>query len=729
MRIGIMTFWGQINYGQNLQLFALSQFLKDAGHQPFLIRYYPADFVANPFPPVHAKGEDQRTVPAPLLAAVWVHVQNDLYARKIHSFIDNYLDVSDHIYGYASELLESPPQADAYITGSDQVWNFWGRPLDAVKENELKAFLLGFGKPEVKRIAYAASFGNQKLDGGYQEAFADLLARFNYVSVREKAGAELCKQCGVDADWVPDPTMLLAAQRYLDILKADRRFTHPEKPYIFVYMVNPNEDYIQKISDLARQKNCELKLVGGNLGQSLAIPGVTSSPSIPEFVHLIANAEYVFTDSFHGTVFSLIFNRQFANLPSLTSGKEDTRFQSIFARCGLENRTVDKDFSPLPDVDYEPVNQMLDELRARYSNRWLNAKLLQIEQPVAASESVKVSVVVPVYKVENYVRRCLDSLCGQTLKEIEIICINDGSPDRSIDILREYEAKDPRVKVIDFPRNQGVAAARNAGIEAAVGEFIGFVDPDDAVDLNFYETLYNKAQSTGADIAKGARKHIQLDGTEIIVPTNELIRQSKAYFSASFWSALYRGSMIRDNYIRFPSGIHVGEDLVFQARCILESKKFITSDFVFYKYYRREGSAVDAAYTPGAFMQHHQLDSLRSTFSLIIEYANQAFDSGKVDNETYDTFYYNNLCFSIVQIMLTEDVHEKYACAELLVKFYRLCKRKKQLDEKLRDEQSSFYTFAKEGDLKKLTRYFVENYTLEDVLRANDVRSIAYFQR
>ena len=724
-----MTFWGQVNYGQNLQLFALSQFLKDAGHQPFLIRYYPADFAANPCLPLHAKDEDKRQIPAAQLAAVWVHVQNDLYARRIHAFIDNYLDVSERIYGYATELIEHPPQADAYITGSDQVWNFWGRPLNAVKEGELKAYFLDFGNSKTKRIAYAASFGSQKLDGGYQEAFADLLSRFNYVSVRETAGAELCKQCGVDADWVPDPTLLLPGQRYQELLNADYPFSHPEKPYFFVYMVNPNEEYIRKIGDLARQKNCELKLVGGNLGQMLAIPGVTLTPSIPEFIHLIANAEYVFTDSFHGTVFSLIFNRQFANLPSPTSGKEDTRFQSIFARCDLEGRTVSGDFVLPPSIDYGPVNQKLDEQRSQYDNRWLGNNLLQVKPPVETPKTVKVSVIVPVYNVEIYIRRCLDALCHQTLKEIEIICVNDCSPDRSIDILYEYAAKDPRVKVIDFPQNQGVATARNAGLEAAVGEFIGFVDPDDAVDLNFYETLYNKAQSAGADIAKGARKHVQLDGVEVHIATNELVRQSKAYFSASFWSAIYRGSMIRENHIRFPVGIHVGEDLVFQARCILESKKFVTSDFVYYWYYRREGSAVDAAYTPGAFMKPHQLHSLRSTFSLLIEYANKAFDVGKVDVETYDTLYYNNLCFSIVQIMLTEDVQEKNNCAEQLLKFYRLCKRKAQLDQKLQEEQNSFYAHLKEGDLKKLTRYFVENYTMEDVIRANDVRSMAYFQR
>lgn len=729
MRIGIMTFWGQVNYGQNLQLFALSQFLKEAGHYPFLIRYYAADFIANPHPPLHGKNDGEEHVTVAEKAALWAHLQNDLYARRIPFFIDSYLNVSDRIYGYAAELEETPPQADAYIVGSDQVWNFWRRPLEAVRDNELRAYFLDFGDSGVQRIAYAPSFGDQELDGGYQDAFSRLLSRFDYVSSREKKGVDLCRQCGVaNADWTPDPTLLLPARRYLDLLPADRAFTHPEKPYIFLYMVNPNEEYIRKIRDLARQQGRELKIVGGNVGQALAMPGLTIPATIPEFVHLVANADYVFTDSYHGTAFSLIFSRQFANLPSQFSGKGESRFQSIFAWCGLDSRNVDADFTPLPAIDYDAVGKKLEELRTRFDSSWANETMLSSGQSGAESSRAKVSVVIPVYNVEEYLRKCLDSVCGQTLKELEIICVNDRSPDRSIDILREYEARDNRVKVIDFPQNRGVAAARNAGIAAATGEFVGFVDPDDEVDVNFYETLYRKAVDLGADIAKGGRKHIEFDGTETVDELNEKVRFSKGYFSASFWSAIYRRSMISENAISFPTDIFIGEDLVFQVRCVMAARKLVTSDTVFYRYYKREGSAVAEVYSTG-FMEHRKLDSNRSAFGLIIKYANEAYDAGRVDSLTYDIIFYSNLCFSVMVMMLTEDVRKKYEGAELLLKFYDQCRRKEQLDERLAEEQTSFYTLIKERDLKKLTLFFVENYTLEDVLRANDVRSAAYFQR
>ena len=99
---------------------------------------------------------------------------------------------------------------------------------------------------------------------------------------------------------------------------------------------------------------------------------------------------------------------------------------------------------------------------------------------------VKVSVVIPVYNVEDYLRDCLDSIVNQTLKDIEIICINDGSTDNSLEILEHYKSKDERIKVIS-QENGGISAARNKGIDLASGDYISFIDSDDYIDNNFYE--------------------------------------------------------------------------------------------------------------------------------------------------------------------------------------------------------------------------------------------------
>lgn len=111
----------------------------------------------------------------------------------------------------------------------------------------------------------------------------------------------------------------------------------------------------------------------------------------------------------------------------------------------------------------------------------------------------KVSIVVPIYNVEAYLSRCLDSILSQTLQDIEVIAVNDGSTDASGEILDQYASKDTRIIVI-HKKNGGVSAARNDGIQLVKGEYIGFVDPDDWIDHDMYEALYHSAVEEKADI-------------------------------------------------------------------------------------------------------------------------------------------------------------------------------------------------------------------------------------
>ena len=111
----------------------------------------------------------------------------------------------------------------------------------------------------------------------------------------------------------------------------------------------------------------------------------------------------------------------------------------------------------------------------------------------------KISIIVPVYNVEQYINRCIDSLLGQTLKDIEIILVDDGSPDQCPQICDEYARKDSRIKVI-HKKNNGLGYARNSGLELATGEYIAFVDSDDYVNINMYEKLYNETINNNFDI-------------------------------------------------------------------------------------------------------------------------------------------------------------------------------------------------------------------------------------
>jgi len=205
----------------------------------------------------------------------------------------------------------------------------------------------------------------------------------------------------------------------------------------------------------------------------------------------------------------------------------------------------------------------------------------------------KVSVIVPVYNVEPYLRRCLESLVNQTLKDIEIICINDCSPDKSLAILKEYAKKDERVKIIDFKKNQGVSVARNSGMKIAKGEYIGFCDSDDYVDLDFYEKLYGLAKEKNADITKGVWK---VAGAGLITNFNELILKHKGYFTYQFYTAIYRNKMLKKHKVKFPIGERPSEDICFSNHAGIVAKNIYVLNNTFYNYVIRDNSATKVTY-------------------------------------------------------------------------------------------------------------------------------------
>jgi len=205
------------------------------------------------------------------------------------------------------------------------------------------------------------------------------------------------------------------------------------------------------------------------------------------------------------------------------------------------------------------------------------------------SHSTKVSVIVPVYNVEPYLRRCLDSLVNQTLKDIEIICINDCSPDNSLIVLKKYAKADNRIKIIDFEKNQGVSAARNAGIKIARGEYVGTIDPDDYIDLDYYEKLYLKAKKTNADVVHANLKAGKVGSDKEYV--NSIKKMGKIYSLSSHCLAIYRMDLLLKYSLEYPRGIKYSEDLVFLAKALFFANKVESVNNVFYHYIRRDDSA------------------------------------------------------------------------------------------------------------------------------------------
>ena len=180
---------------------------------------------------------------------------------------------------------------------------------------------------------------------------------------------------------------------------------------------------------------------------------------------------------------------------------------------------------------------------------------------MSKKEQPAVSVIVPVYNVEKYLRECLDSIVAQTLTDLEILLINDGSTDGSLEILKEYAKKDGRIKVIDKP-NEGYGKTMNRGIEMATGEYIGIVESDDWIEPDMYETLYSIAKTHNVEVAKSSfvafddetglnkrgPKMPKRDMEEVINP-----RQNPGIFCVMpcIWSAIYRRDFLNNYKIRF----------------------------------------------------------------------------------------------------------------------------------------------------------------------------------
>lgn len=217
----------------------------------------------------------------------------------------------------------------------------------------------------------------------------------------------------------------------------------------------------------------------------------------------------------------------------------------------------------------------------------------------------KISVIIPVYNVENYVTKCIMSIINQTYKNLEIICINDGSTDLSGHICNRLSKDDNRIKVL-HKKNGGVSSARNMGLQHATGEFIAFVDPDDWIKPEMYEILIKASLVHNADISvvsyfiDKADKSVEVINEKKITnnPFNNedliryaFIRDKYKGFGAYLWNKLFRASLINnDNEIRFDESLFVGEDICFFGLVSLNTKYTVYIDTPMYHYNLREDS-------------------------------------------------------------------------------------------------------------------------------------------
>ena len=216
----------------------------------------------------------------------------------------------------------------------------------------------------------------------------------------------------------------------------------------------------------------------------------------------------------------------------------------------------------------------------------------------------KISIIVPVYKAEKHIHKCVNSILAQDYDNIEILLVNDGSPDQSGQICDEYAKTEKKIKVI-HKANGGVSSARNEGLDNATGEFVAFVDSDDWLEQDALSNLYNAYKAMGSDYIVASYNDIRKDGKECVVLENDtysgdgVVENLYRIYLKTFtpWAKLYKKSLINENHIKFKD-IPYGEDTVFNLEYIGYCRNISMISVVVYNYNRvTENSAMSKSYS------------------------------------------------------------------------------------------------------------------------------------
>lgn len=356
MKIGIITFHYVTNYGAVLQAYALQQYLTKMGHQAVIIDYFPLSRQK----PLNKRLLARR--PRAMLAKL-IEFRKE---ASISRFRERNLCLTAR-YHSLTELQASPPQCDAYICGSDQIWNPHFTAQGENKKPTLSYFL-DFGDDAVMRISYAASFGCTSYSDYLMEFVKPALSRFGDLSVREETGRNILHSIGFkNVDVVPDPTLLLDKEDYAGLCAKNRR---QNANAVFIYALHLNQNFMTAISS-------ELKRTYRTL---ICDTNSYWAPGIEDWLMAISSAKCVVTNSFHGVVFSILFNKNFVAIPveGPNAGMND-RLHTLLGQLGLIDRILpalaSNKLHPTlaKPINWEAVNTRLQKLRIKGANFLTNA--------------------------------------------------------------------------------------------------------------------------------------------------------------------------------------------------------------------------------------------------------------------------------------------------------------------------------------------------------------------
>lgn len=354
MKIGIVTQPLHNNYGGLLQNYALQYVLKKRGHEiktiDFIYRQSITKYILSLcknilISTLKLRKPQLRTyIPIPIF-------RNNIMEK----FVNKYIIKTPIVHRYTSNIIDKEC-FEVIITGSDQVW----RPIYNVY---LEDMFLKFVPDNIRKVAYAASFGvdTWEYDGKRTKRCSALAKRFNAISVRETSGVNLCqKYLNVNATCVLDPTLLAGREAYLPLISE-----YSGNDYLFAYILDIRPEKEEYIRNIAKDYGLDVRIYGAEQNATL---------SVEEWLSMIANASMVVTDSFHGTVFSILFHRNFYSIVNAERG--GTRFKSLLSPLGLDYRLVDdRQFKELKDTstDWQYVDAKLERQRTESLNFLINA--------------------------------------------------------------------------------------------------------------------------------------------------------------------------------------------------------------------------------------------------------------------------------------------------------------------------------------------------------------------
>lgn len=358
MRIGIITFHCSYNYGSALQTYALKTLLEDKGYNVNIINFiYKLDFE-------HYKLFRTRHYikrPYKFFFDIIFYNKNKKRKNNFELFAKNYFNLTQKKYFKYKNMEELNSEFDIFICGSDQIWN-----LDCTQGVE-PAYFLKFANKDKLKIAYAPSLAHRKFAKNYDVDLKKAIKDLDYISIREESTLPLIQSLTEKkVNIVLDPTLLLDQKDYELIINQEKQ----DNEYIFVYMLEYSAGLVKYCNEFSSKKGIKVIYIANN--KFSGIKGENAFGIGPDkFLKYIKEAKYIITNSFHATVFSIIFNKNFV---TFTTKRSSSRMVDLLNKLGISERIYNEKFNIDKNIDYDKVREKLIDMR-KSSLEYLNKAL------------------------------------------------------------------------------------------------------------------------------------------------------------------------------------------------------------------------------------------------------------------------------------------------------------------------------------------------------------------